>query len=47
MYWDFDISHECSLRQDPPMGINRFDLAVTLTLMFDLDIETFNFGYNF
>jgi hypothetical protein len=41
-----DISHECPLRHDPPIGTNRFDL-VSSTLMFDLHIENFNFGDNF
>jgi hypothetical protein len=40
MYWDFDILHECSLKQDLPMGTNRYDL-VTLTLVFNLHIENF------
>jgi hypothetical protein len=31
MYKDFDIAHECSLSQGPPMGANRFD---HLTLIF-------------
>jgi hypothetical protein len=34
------------IRQAPLIGTNRFDL-VALTLMFDLHIENFNFGYNF
>jgi hypothetical protein len=44
MYKDFDISHECSLRQNLSVGKNSYDLV---TLMFDLHIENVNFGYNF